>query len=205
MKNLSAAQLKVLGCLSGKAYKRLVSVGAVQEPYDEWRHAYTARICEGIESWRALAQRHYIPLCNAYRSILGKAPMADNTPKNDAAALIWTIRNRARHWELPTAYLAAIIADKAGRPWLNGAMSLEQMLDGLDAATLRHILYTVQARGRARAKQDSDRLGIAPPVEIHTSRSTMPPAKLAAWRGDTMATPLQPSCKPPARPRHPQP
>lgn len=190
MRSLSLAQLKVLGCLSRKAYGHLAGMGVVRVGYEEWRHSYTAQICDGLDSWRMLDQRHYIPLCNAYRAILGKAPRADNTPKDEAAALIWTIRDRARHWELPLAYIAAIVADKTGRNWINGSMSLDHILAGLDATTLRHILYTLQARGRTRAQKDSNRLGLDPPNEIHTSRSTMPPARLAAWRGDLMAAPL---------------
>ena len=207
MKHLSPAQLKVLGSLSRKAHNHLISVGAEQRTYDEWRHAYTAQTCEGIESWRALEQRHYIPLCNACRRILSKAPLKDNTPRNAASALKWTIKDRATHWELPTEYLAAIIADKTSRPWINGTMTLEQMLEGLNTTTLRHILYTIQARGRARTKKDSNRLGIAPPVEIHTSRSTIPPPKLAAWRGDTIIPPKHPHSSdthsfPPQNPPH---
>jgi len=189
MKHLSPAQLKALGSLTRKAHKHLVSIGAEQRTYDQWRHAYTAQTCEGIESWRTLEQRHYIPLCNACRRILGIPLQADNTPRDDASALKWTIRDRARHWELPPGYLAAIIADKTNRPWINSTMTLEQMLNGLNTTTLRHLLYTIQARGRKRAEKDSLRLGIAPPVETHSSRSTLPPAKLAAWRGDTLATP----------------
>lgn len=204
MKHLSQAQLKVLGCLSRKAYNRLAEMGAVQESYEEWRHSYTAQICGGLDSWRALSQRHYVPLCNAYRCILGKAPMPDNTPKDDAASLIWTIRDRARHWELPLAYIAAIVTDKTGRNWINGSMSLDHILAGLDATTLRHILYTLQARGRTRAQKDSNRLGLDPPHETHTSRSTMPPPRLAFWRGDTMAHPLQAPVKPPASTRQTQ-
>lgn len=193
MKPLSLAQLRVLGCLSRKAYKRLADTGATAEAYEDWRHDFTAQVCGGIESWRALDQRHYVPLCNAYRSLLGKAPMADHTPVDDAAALIWTIRDRAAHWELPRAYVAAIVADMAARPWVKATMSLEQMLAGVDTSTLRHILYTLQARGRSRVQKDCDQLGLAPPRETHTSRSTMPPPRLAAWRGDIMARPAHSS------------
>ena len=179
MKNLSKTQLSVLGQLSTKAYRHLVAVGYPSNGYDEWRHEFTADHCGGIDSWRKLSQKHYVPLCNALRAIIGLKPMADNTPQTDAAALIWTIRDRARHWELSTAYIAAIARDKFGT----------DNLQTLSYRQLRHLLYTLQRAGRRRTAKTAEQFGINAPAEVHTSRSTVPPSRLKDWRGDIDASP----------------
>lgn len=179
MKNLSKTQLSVLGQLSTKAYRHLVAVGYPSNGYDEWRHEFTADHCGGIDSWRKLSQQHYVPLCNALRAIIGLKPMADNTPKTDAAALIWTIRDRARFWELSTAYIAAIARDKFGT----------DNLQNLTCKQLLHLLYTLQARGRRHTAKTAERFEVDAPAEIHTSRSTVPPSRLKDWRGDIDASP----------------
>ena len=203
MKTLSQKQLRVLGSLSTQAYRRLCKVGATGgQSYEEWRHGYTALICAGLDSWRALTQQHYIPLCNAFLGILGKAPMADNTPKDDAAALIHTIKDRVEHWEAPLAYVARIVANKTGRDWVQGKMPLETQLGGLDCQTLRQLLYTIERACRNRAKRECEAMGCPPPVEVHASRSTVPPKRLAQHRGDVPPPPLPPTRrKAPAAPR----
>lgn len=198
MKNLSLKQLAQLGRESTQAYPRVPGVGT----YDAWRHEFTAQICGGITSWRKLEQRHYIPLLNAFRAINGKAPLADRTPKDDAAALIWTLRDRIAFWELEPAYVAAIVRDKTARPWIRADMSLDTMLAGVDATTLRQLLYTLQARARARAKKAAAATHTSQPVEVHISRSTMPPPRLAEHRGDTFAPPQHTRCHTPASALH---
>ena len=195
MKTLSHKQLAQLGRESTQAYPRVPGVGT----YDSWRHEFTAQICGGISSWRRLEQRHYIPLLNAFRAINGKAPLADRTPKDDAAALIWTLRDRIAFWELEPAYVAAIVRDKTARPWIRADMSLDTMLAGLDPTTLRQLLYTLQARARARAKKAAAATHTSPPQEVHISRSTIPPPRLADHRGDTLAAPPPRPCHRPAK------
>lgn len=187
MKTLSKRQLQVLGSTSNKAHRHLCGCG-LEEPgdYEAWRHGFTFDVC-GIDSWRQLEQKHYIPLLNAFRRVLGQPPVADRTPQNDEASLLWTIRDRAAHWELSSAYLAAIVRDKFARPWATAEMTLERILAGLSARDLRSFLYTIEARGRARAKKEAAALGVPPPQEVHASRSTVPPPRLAAWRGDKTA------------------
>ena len=192
MKNLSKTQLSVLGQLSTKAYRHLVAVGYPSNGYDEWRHEFTADCCGGIDSWRKLSQKHYVPLCNALRAIIGLKPMADNTPQTDADGLIWTIRDRARHWELSTAYIAAIVRDRFGVD-ARADMSLDTMLSGLDCWQLSQLLYTVQARGRRNTAKTAERFEVDAPAEVHTSRSTVPPSRLKDWRGDVDASP-RPQC-----------
>ena len=200
MKNLSKSQLAVLGQLSVKAYRQLVAVGYPTNGYDDWRHEFTADHCGGIESWRRLSQQHYVPLCNALRAVIGLKPMADNTPKNDAAALIWTIRDRARFWELSPAYIAAIVRDKFGVE-THAGQSLDTMLAGLNFRQLRQLLYTIQARGRRATAKTAERLLLDVPAEVHTSRSTIPPDRLKTWRGDIDASPRPIRCKRPAGPQ----
>lgn len=159
MKNLSKTQLSVLGQLSTKAYRHLVAVGYPSNGYDDWRHEFTADHCGGIDSWRKLNQKHYVPLCNALRAIIGLKPMADNTPKTDAAALIWTIRARARFWELSTAYIAAIVRDRFGVE-THAGQSLDTMLTGLDCWQLTQLLYTIQARGRRNTAKTAGNLNL---------------------------------------------
>lgn len=191
MKNLSKTQLSVLGQLSTKAHRHLVAVGYPSNGYDEWRHEFTADHCGGIDSWRKLTQQHYVPLCNALRAIIGLKPMADNTPKTDAAALIWTIRDRARHWELSTAYITAIARDKFGT----------DNLQTLTCHQLRQLLITIQARGRRRTAKIAERFEVDAPAEVHTSRSTVPPSRLKDWRGDIDASPRPTSRKRSAAPQ----
>lgn len=188
MKTLSKRQLQVLGSTSNKAYRRLCGGGLRPGDYDEWRKGFTFDVT-GRDSWRELDQVHYIPLLNALRAILGQPPVADRTPQNDEASMLWTIRDRAAHWELSTAYVAAIVRDKFNRPWATGEMTLEAMLAGLGYRELRDLLYTLEARGRARSKKEAAALGVPPPQEVHASRSTAPPPRLAAWRGDKTAAP----------------
>lgn len=191
MKNLSKTQLSVLGQLSTKAYRHLVAVGYPSNGYDDWRHEFTADHCGGIDSWRKLTQQHYVPLCNALRAIIGLKPMADNTPKTDAAALIWTIRDRARHWELSTAYITAIARDKFGT----------DNLQTLTCHQLRQLLITIQARGRRRTAKIAECFEVDAPAEVHTSRSTVPPSRLKDWRGDIDASPRPTRRKRPAAPQ----
>lgn len=186
MKALSKRQLQVLGSTSNKAYRHLCGGGLRPGDYDEWRKGFTFDVT-GRGSWRELDQVHYIPMLNALRAILGQAPVADRTPQSDEASLLWTIRDRAQHWELSNAYLAAIVRDKFSRPWATGEMTMERMLAGLSCRELSSFLYTIEARGRARAKKDAAALGVPPPQEVHASRSTAPPPRLAAWRGDRLA------------------
>lgn len=187
MKTLSKRQLQVLGSTSNKAHRHLCGCGLEElSGYEAWRHGFTFDVC-GIDSWRQLEQKHYIPLLNAFRRVLGLPPVADRTPKNDEASMLWTIRDRAAHWELSTAYVAAIVRDKFNRPWATGEMTLEAMLAGLGYRELRDLLYTLEARGRARSKKEAAALGVPPPQEVHASRSTAPPTRLAAWRGDKTA------------------
>lgn len=189
MKTLSLKQLQVLGSLSNKAYRQLADGGLVCEDYNEWRKTFTFDIV-GKDSWKACVQTDFVPLQNAFRAILGMKPKADRTPQTDAASLIWTIKDRCQHWELRPAYVAPIVADKCHRPWVKPSMTLDEMLAGLDCDTLRQLLYTIQNRARAKAKKDAARLGLDAPAEVHSSRSTMPPSRLAAARGDTLAEPL---------------
>lgn len=183
MKKLTKAQLSVLGQLSTKAYRHLVSVGCPIESYDSWRHEFTAEHCGGIPSWRSLNQIHYVPLCNALRAIIGHPQREDHTPKSEADGLIWTIRDRARHWGLSDRYIARIAADKFGI----AGDALDTILPQLSPRDLRHLIYTIEQRGRKKAHVTSEQFGIDPPVETHHSRSTMPPPRLAAWRGDQLA------------------
>lgn len=191
MKNLSAKQLKVLGSLSNQAYKRAVATGTTGGLlYDEWRHQFTADHCGGQHSWRLLQQRHFVPLCNAFLRMLGRQPMRDNTPQTDEAALIYTIKDRVQHWEAPLPYIARIVANRTGRPYTPEA-DLDAMLAGLDASTLRQLICTIERACRNLTNRAAEALGLPAPVEVHASRSTMPPARLAAYRGDVATTPEQ--------------
>ena len=186
MKPLSKKQLAVLGQLSTKAYRHLVSVGYPLEAYDTWRHELTAEHCNGISSWRSLNQLHFVPLCNALRAILGLPPREDHTPKTRKEALIETIRDRAQHWELNTGYISAITSKRFGVIILQG-QSLESALIRLNEEELRQLIYTLEARGRAKTAKISRQFNLPIPAEIHQSASTMPPPRLAAWRGDRLA------------------
>lgn len=188
MKTLSKRQLQVLGSTSNKAYRHLCGGGLRPGGYDEWRKGFTFDVT-GRDSWRELDQTHYIPLLNALRAILGLPPVADRTPQSDEAALIWTLRDRAAHWEFSNAYIAAIVRDKFARPWATGEMTLERMLAGLSCRELNQLIWTIQRAGKKRSKKEAAALGLPDPQEVHTSRSTVPPPRLAAWRGDIPAAP----------------
>ena len=179
MKTLSKKQLAVLGNLSTRAYRHLVAVGYPSNGYDDWRHEFTADHCNGIDTWRSLTQQHYIPLCNALRTILDLPLLQDNTPQTPEDALIWTIRDRSHHWELTPAYIAAIARDKFGT----------DNLQNLTCKQLLHLIYTLQRAGKHRTDKLSKQLNIPTPPQIHTSRSTLPPPRLKNWRGDIDASP----------------
>ena len=112
-----------------------------------------------------------------------------------AASLAWTAQDRAAFWELPLAYVAAIVADKFKRPDATRARSWNELLDPLDAGQMKQLVYTIEARGRRREKKAAEKLNLPAPAEVHISRSTMPPQRLADWRGDVLATPA-PAAKP---------
>lgn len=200
MKTLSRVQLAQLGALSTRAWKHLCACGATGgTDYEEWRHDFTADHCGGRSSWRTLYQTDYVPLCNAFRAIYGGKQKQDNTPQSDAAALVYTIRDRLAHWETPPAYFAAIVRDKCRRPWVKPGMSVEAMLAGLGETELRQLLYTLEARMRSLTARTAAAADLPAPAEVHRSRSTVPPARLAAARGDIIAAPLpQPRRKPAA-------
>lgn len=185
MKTLSAKQLQVLGSLSRRAYKTLAARGHVQEMYEEWRRTFTADVT-GRASWRALCQQDYIPLVNALRGIIGMPPVEDNTPADQKASLAWTVKDRAQFWELRLHYVQAIVADKFHLPQAGTAEGWDEMLAMLDTQQMKQLLYTIEARGRKRSNKSAEVLDIPAPTEMHTSRSTMPPARLAEYRGDRM-------------------
>lgn len=54
---------------------------------------------------------------------------------------------------------------------------------------MKQLVYTIEARGRRREKKSAEKLDLPAPAEVHISRSTMPPQRLADWRGDVLATP----------------
>ncbi len=185
MKPLTARQKQVLGSLSRRVYNLLASRGHVQELYDDWRHTFTADVT-GRASWRALNQSHYVPLVNALRGILGLEPMADNTPADERASLAWTIKDRAAFWELNLAYVRAIVADKFHRPQAREAADWDALLSPLDGRQLKQLVFTIEARGRKRTAKSAAKHEVPAPVEVHTSRATMPPPRLAEVRGDVM-------------------
>ena len=200
MKTLSPRQLATLGSVSNRAYKHLQNVGYPLPAFADWRHEFTADHCGGRSSWKSLYQVDYIPLYNAFVAIFGGKQKADNTPQSDEAALLWTLRDTVRAFEIPMPYVAKVVAGKASRPWITATMSLDTMCVGLDSKTLRQLIYTLTARFRGKYKKEAEALGIAPSGRPHASRSTIPPGGLPEWHGDTIAAP-----PPPARKRKPQP
>lgn len=186
MKALSKKQLSVLGQAARKAWRHLADGGMRPGDFAEWRQGFTFDQVQRA-SWHECDQRHFVPLLNAFRAVVGQAPVADRTPKDDEAALVWTLKDRVQHWELRPGYVAAVIADKCGRQWVTKDMTLERMVAGLTSRELRQLLFTLEARARAKARKEAAAAGLPAPVEVHTSRSTMPPARLAAARGDELA------------------
>ncbi len=201
MNSLSKKQLQVLGSLSNQAYQACVAAGTTGGlSYDEWRHQSTADQCGGQDSWRLLEQRHFIPLCNFFLKVIGKPPMKDRTPKTPEESMIETLKDRMRQWEAPMPYVARIVANKTGKQYTPGA-SLEELLAGLDARTVWQLVITIERACRRRVARRSAELGIPAPVEVHASRSTMPPPRLAAWRGDVRTEPPSTRTRMPRRSR----
>lgn len=189
MKTLSKKQLATLGAVSHRAYKHLRGTGLPLGDYATWRHEFTALHCGGRTSWHTLYQTDYTALRNAFAAVYGGTQKVDNTPKSDADALIYAIRNTVNHWDIPAAYVAKVIAGKASRPWVTPEMSLDAMLAGVPEKTLRHILITLENRFRKKYKQESEAMGIDAPARVHVLRSTVPPTRVAAYKGDIIATP----------------
>lgn len=201
MKTLTNRQFSALGSVAHKAFDKLQRMGYDCGAFDEWRAEVTADTCGGRSSWKTLLQADYIPLYNTFAKMAGVKEHADNTPKDDAAALINTLRDRLSFWEAAPAYVARIVRDKTGRKWVTASTSYDVMFTGLDADTLRQLLYTLERALRNLSKRDAAKLGLDAPTECHGSRSTVPPARLAARRGDTIAANHEPARrKPAARP-----
>lgn len=186
MKGLSLKQKQVLGAMARRSWLLLTGSGAVDAPFDAWRHAFTKECC-GVESWMEMGQKHYIPLLNGLRRVQGLPPVEDNTPQSKVESLVWTIRDCMRKWELRAAYVAAIVADKFARPHLRKVRCVDTLLAGLGVQELMQVIYTLERCGKRISERTSMELGLPMPKEIHASPATMPPPRLAAWRGDTLA------------------
>lgn len=182
MRPLSAKQKKVLGSLANQAFRRGCGGGL---SYDEFRHETTAN-ATGLQSWRDLGQEHYVPLCNAFRAMLGLPPMQDNTPRSTTEARLHTLRDRIRHWECPAAYWAKIIRERFGRMWVSEHTPLEVAVSDFSDTELKHLIMTLENRCREHNRKESAALGIPPAVEVHSTPATMPPPRLAAYRGDIL-------------------
>lgn len=200
MKKLSLKQLRTLGKMAHAVHK-LVGCGM---PFDEWRRACTSAVT-GRDSWKELVQSDYIPLLNAFRRSLGMPPAPDRTPKDKHASLLWTLADRVQHWGLSPAYVAAIAADKFNRPELASERRLDAICAGLTDTEMHQLLYTVQRAARRSVARTAEKYNLPPACEIHTSPSTMPPPRLAEYRGDMLAAPPRKPRRPSAkRPKAPQ-
>lgn len=195
MKTLSPRQLATLGSVSNRAYKHLQSVGYPLPAYSEWRHEFTADVCGGRSSWKSLFQVDYIPLYNAFVRLYGGKEKADNTPQSDEAAMLWTLHDVIRAFEIPMPYVAKVIAGKASRPWITASMSLDTMCVGLSRHMLWQIVITLNNNFQKKNKKQNAALGIPNTGRPHASRSTIPPGGLPDWHGDTLATPPPPTRK----------
>ena len=116
-------------------------------------------------------------------------PVPDRTPQDKHACLVWTLANRVQHWDLSPAYVAAIAADKFGRPELAGERSLDAICAVLSEAEMYQLIYTVQRAARRSVARTSEKFDLPAAHEVHTSPSTMPPPRLAEYRGDVLAAP----------------
>lgn len=182
MEGLSGKQLKMLGSTSRRAYKFLVDRGLASQDYEDWRRTFTADHADGVSSWKGLKQVQFVPLVNAFKAVFGGRAMKDRTPRDKAEKLRWSILDRLAHWEAPRPYVAKIIRDKAGRPWITASTPYEAMIEGLEEDTLSGILYTLQDRLRKLTARSAPKG--CPVIESHRSRSTVPPDRLKKYRGD---------------------
>ncbi len=189
MNTLSKKQLATLGQVSRRAYAHLQSVGYPLNTYDAWRREFTAEHCGGRDSWRTLFQTDYIPLLNAFAALYGGRQKADNTPKTEEEKHLHNIKQLVQYWEIPAAYIAKLVRDKARRPWVKANMTLDAMLAGMPARMMWQILITLENRFSAKMKKESEALGIPNPPRVHISRATVPPRRLAEHRGDVIDLP----------------
>ena len=195
MKKLSIKQLRTLGAMAHAAHK-LVGGGM---PFEEWRRSCTSYVT-GRDSWKELRQEDYIPLLNMFRQAQGLPPVPDRTPKDKHASLLWTLADRVQHWGLSLPYVAAIAADKFNRPELASERSLEAICAPLTDAEMYQLIYTVQRAARRAVARTAEKHNLPPVQEMHTSPSTMPPARLAEYRGDILAAPPPPTRRKTANP-----
>ncbi len=180
-KPLSKRQKAVLSQLAARAWRLFGDSWGIPSAED-FRHSCVQRACSK-PGLTACTQQDYVPLYNHLARLLGLRPIEDNTPHSPEEALIWTIRDRMRHWDIPAPYVAAIIHSKFSIAYGN----LDSLLARLPASSLRQLLYTLEARARSKAQRTSAQLGLDSPVEVHSSPSTLPPTRLAQWRGDILA------------------
>lgn len=152
MKALTKKQLAVLAITARRAYDTLTAAGYSCGEFQQWRRMQT-RIHTGKFSWKECAQVDYIPLYNAFAVILSRPQKTERNHTEKERAIIWNIQNVARQSGMNNGYLARLIAGKTSRPWITAETDLDAMLAGINETTLRHILYTLQARARAKRKQ----------------------------------------------------
>lgn len=148
MKPLTHKQLASLAIAARHAYDCLAADGTVRCDFAQWRRNLT-RVHTGKFSWRNCTQSDYIPLYNAFAGILGRPTAVATTARTEKSKqLVWCIRTTASEAGINNAYLARLIGGKTSRPWISREMTVEEMCKGIAPTTLRHILYTLQARAR---------------------------------------------------------
>lgn len=147
---------------------------------EDYRHAAVAHVTGGhAGGLRHCTQEHYVPLYNYFAAVLGLQPIADRTVRTPRDKEQLILQDALARFELPPAYAAAIIRDRFALPDL----PLPQLLDHLTAEDIRTITYTIINRGRARNRKLAEQTDTPIPTEPHTSATTIPPPRLAAYFG----------------------
>ena len=142
----------MLAQLAGKAYKRLASCGCPLPSLEEWRHEEVLAATGWTSSLTQARQQEYIAIYNRLGAYLGLQPLRDRT---------WSEKDKALHllldamqkYEIGPEYLAAIVRDQIHLRDCDGSNVYRMLREYATTEHIRHLMYTINARGRAEARK----------------------------------------------------
>lgn len=155
---LTAAQRRALAVLARRAYEAQKALGAVEGPFDEWRHAALADVAPSRPGLTRLTQADFAPARDWLSRLAGGAGSGKGADELRAADELrrarWALSREcarlAGRFEGGEAgarrYAASLLGDRAGG-----------IAADATAAQVWQALYTLRARAARRAGKDEGR------------------------------------------------
>ncbi len=177
---LTPKQVQSLAIMAGKAY-RLCGDAMGYSSADEFRRDIVAAEV-GTSGLSTAKMWHFVPLYNKFATLLGQPlKMADGRKGTAVEYWLRLIRESLQRYELAESYAVKLAMDKLGIKLPHPLDSLALQLGGTGC---KHLLFTINNRGRAKLKAQpligyiEEGHGSPETYEPHLAES-MPPAGLA--------------------------